>query len=148
MAYRYQSSYEAENQDYSYSSMGAVGGMGGMGAVGGMGSMGTMGAMGGMGNMGHNAHNSRLGCENGLGSSQMGGYSSYGNANSGYGLGNHHGQGYHHNRHGGGALASNYAMNQGGSFYSGNNSCDPCPRVIFYIEFIFKFHSIIITLNL
>lgn len=135
MAYRYQSAYsQAENEEYSYSSLG---------------------------HMGHNAHSSQYGLGNSWGNSQMGaGYSSYGSANSGYGLGSAnsgyglssassgyglgsansgYGMGhqqalsYQSNHLGGAGLGSNYAMSQESSFYSGagNNSCDPCRAVIF-----------------
>ncbi|XP_021753866.1 abscisic acid and environmental stress-inducible protein-like [Chenopodium quinoa] len=108
MAYRYQSSYsEAENENYSYSSMG------------------------GMGYMEHSAHNSHHGLGNGMYGSQMAGYSSYGHANTGYGMGHHNGMGNYYGQgynHGGGGLASNYAMNHESSYYSGNNPCDPCKR--------------------
>lgn len=118
MAYRYQNSYGAENQDLSCNPMEGLG-------------HNAHNSYNSMGAMGHNAHNNYHGCENGLGSSQMAGYSSYVHANPGYGLGNHHhhGQDYHHNHHGGGALASNYVANQENCLYSGNNSCDQ--RVIF-----------------
>lgn len=129
MAYRYESShFEAENEAFSYNSMG---------------------------HMGHNGHNSHLGFGNGMGHHQIGGCSNYGQANSGYGmglqhgmghqlgLGHNHGMGMGHNHgngfhHGGGQMASGYAMSQENNYYSSHNSYNPCKKVIFHIESFFQ----------